>query len=72
LARFTCQSLFGCSDYSIWIRRNNDGKVIQLNIAGITWNGQSVYTAQLFDGGGYSAHACISDIDHNTACTADF
>ena len=26
-ARFTCQSWNGCTNYSLWVRRNNDGKV---------------------------------------------
>lgn len=75
-ARFTCND-FLCSNYRIWIHRNNDGKEesVSVSFPRFTANGAQLYTLQLYDGGGISAKACFRLTDDPSApthCTSPF
>jgi Protein of unknown function (DUF2690) len=77
-ARFTCQqdpNGFGCTNYKIYIRRDNDGAnySVTVHFPTITPVNHQLYTLQLNDGGGQSAKACFYDLNTSvTACTGSF
>jgi hypothetical protein len=77
-ARFTCEQNpdgFGCLNYKVYIRRDQDGVNywVTVNWPHQTNQGQMVYTLQLNDGAGQSAKACYYDTAGNvTACTPSF
>jgi len=59
-ARFTCWNSGGCTNYTLWIVRSNDGKQ---EIQHVTWPattpyGASLYTNQLNDSGSLVSTAC--------------
>lgn len=77
-ARFTCEqdpNQFGCTSYTIYIRRDTDGRAysVTVNFPTTTPYHDQLYTLQLNDGAGVSAQACFYNINtHVTACTSSF
>lgn len=73
-ARFTCNQS-SCTNYSIYVRRNQDGVAERVNVIfpSSTAQGASLYTLQLDDGVGLSAMACLFNQEtRQTTCTNSF
>jgi hypothetical protein len=75
-ARFTCQQSTRCTNYKLYIHRNNDGREYSVTVTApaSTGNGQQLFTLQLNDGAGSTAKACLvrTDAPVPPICTTSF
>lgn len=74
--RFTCEQSVGCTDFTIWVTRNNDGKSYNEHItfpAEVVADGSTTWTDQLYDGEGYTSKACYEAYGgFPTICTLSY
>lgn len=75
-AKFICNASVGCSNFTLWVTRNNDGKSYDTQLTyPEDWmaQGSDTWTDQVDDPLGYSAYACFqSFLDAPKFCTDSY